>query len=369
MQDFPDVNRQFSPFGLLFVALGLVVAVGLGASVVDHVRGKHGGGSTTAAPRWAQVQSILSSNCSACHPGVVSSLNLTPAHSYDSIVGVRAVEDPSLPYVLAGDPAHSYLYLKIAGWPGNGPNPIIGARMPFGRGRLSDADIATIAAWIRGGAWGPTGQTVSANQVATPGNVNALAAAGAPQVSSGDATIAGTITDVNHRPIAGAIVAMLIIRKDLPGGEEHYLAAVTDDHGRYQIHGAPVGRVEIKAYASGTVYVSHLLTTESGATAQADVGLPTQALQNPTISNAQVTESGGQVQLSVDVAGSQLDRNYTLAVNPDSGRVFELRANPPGGETPGTWSRAVPAAGLTGRWVFVAISHLCTVSNMLTVTA
>ena len=38
----------------------------------------------------------------------------------------------------------------------------------------------------------------------------------------------------------------------LPGGEEHYLAAVTDPQGRYRIQGAPIGRVEIKAYASGT---------------------------------------------------------------------------------------------------------------------
>ena len=360
--------RRFSPFGLLFVALALVVGAGLVASLVEHLRGPHGGTAKGAAT-WARAQSILATNCSGCHPGVVASLDLTAAHAYASTVGVRAVEDPSLPYVLAGDPARSYLYLKVAGWPGNGRNPIVGGRMPFGKGPLSNADIAAIADWIRAGAPGASGRTVSANQVATPGNVAALAAAAAPQVASGDAAIAGTITDAAYRPVAGAIVAMLVVRKDLPGGEEHYLAAVTDRQGRYRIEGAPVGRVEIKAYASGTVYVSHLLTTEAATTAKADVGLPQEATETPTISNARVVRHGDQLQLSMDVQGARLDRNYTLAVNPGSGRVYELRATPPGSEAPGTWTRTVPVAGLSGRWVFVAISHLCNVSNMLTVPA
>jgi len=241
--------------------------------------------------------------------------------------------------------------------------------MPFGQRPLAADDVAAIRDWILAGAPGPDGRTVSANEVATPGNVAALAAADAPQVSSGNAAIAGTITDASHRPVAGAIVAMLVIRKDLPGGEEHYLAAVTDRQGRYRITGAPVGRVEIKAYASGTVYVSHLLTTEAATTVQADVGLPQEATETPTISDAHVIRAGDGLELSMDVRGSGLDRNYTLAVNPDSGRVFELRATPPGSETPGRWSRTVPAAGLHGRWLFIAISHLCNVSNTLTVPA
>jgi hypothetical protein len=354
-----------SGFGFLFVALFAVVFIGLADSVINRARGT----TTAKAASFTQVQSILSQNCSACHPGVVSSLDLTSSHSYASIVGVRAIEDPSLPYVLAGDPNHSFLYLKIAGWPGNGPNPIFGGRMPFGHPRLPDAEIATIASWIRGGARNAAGKTVSAGEVATPGNVTALAAAQAPQVESGTASIAGTITDAKHQPQAGAIVAMLVIRKDLPGGEEHYLAAVTDASGNYVIHGAPAGRVEIKAYSPGTVYVSHLLTTVDGQTTQANVGLPVQALQNPTISDAKVVASGSDLELSMNVQGSQLDRNYTLAVNPASGRVFELHATPDGSETPGVWQRTVPAAGLSGQWIFVAISHLCNVSNTLTVPA
>ena len=39
------------------------------------------------------------------------------------------------------------------------------------------------------------------------------------------------------RPIAGAVVAMLVVREDLPGGEEHYLAGVTGADGRYAHRG------------------------------------------------------------------------------------------------------------------------------------
>jgi hypothetical protein len=356
------VDRR-SPFGLVIVALVAVVVAGLVASIVDR-------GSSRAAPRvpFGAVKSLLASRCSGCHPGVVASLDLTPDHAYRSIVGVRAVEAPSLPLVLAGDPGRSYLYVKVAGWPGNGPNPIVGARMPFGQPALAAHDLATLRDWIAEGAPGDDGRTVSAGEVATPGNVEALAAANAPQVTSGDATIAGTITDARHRPLAGAIVTMLVVRRDLPGGEEHYLADVTDAAGRYAIHGAPVGRVEIKAYAPGTVYVSHLLTTAAGATTRADVGLPTEAARTPRIGHARVVPSGaGALRLAMDVSGRNLDRNYTLAVNPDSGRVFELRASPAGSETPGTWTTLVPSAGLRGRWLFVAIDHLCEVSNVLEV--
>ena len=356
-----------SSFGLVVVGLFLVIGTGLVASISGALRDRSGG--TARAATFTDVRSILSSSCSGCHPGVVASLDLTASKAYASIVGVRSTEAPSLPLIIAGDPDRSYLYLKVAGWPGNGPNPIVGGRMPFGQAPLTPQQLATIRSWIVAGAPNADGKTVSAGQVATPGIVTALKQAAAPQVSEGDATIAGVVYDAAHRPLAGAIVAMLVIRKELPGGEEHYLAAVTDADGRYAIRGAPVGRVEIKAYSTGTVYVSHLVTTTAGETAQADVGLPVEAFENPTISNARVTPTGDSLELSMDVQGSDLDRNYTLAVNPDSGRVFELRATPDGSENAGPWTRTVPAAGLTGRWIFVAVSHLCNVSNMITVPA
>lgn len=362
------LKHRRSPFGLVVVALVLVIGAGLVANVADPLRSRSGESHVRAVP-FGKVQGILASSCSGCHPGVVASLDLTAPKSYTSIVGVQSTEAPSLPLIIAGDPDRSYLYLKIAGWPGNGPNPIVGGRMPFAQPPLPAADLATIRDWITGGARNADGKTVSAGQVATPGNVTALAQAKAPQAATGDASIAGTIYDVKHRPLPGAVVAMLVIRPDLPGGEEHYLAAVTGADGRYTIRSAPVGRVEIKAYGTGTVYVSHLLTTAAGQTTVADVGLPTEATETPTISAAKVQRQGDQLVLSMDVQGARLDRNYTLAVNPDSGRVFELRATPDGSEQPGPWSRTVPAAGLDGGWIFLAVSHNCNVSNMISVPA
>ena len=97
------------------------------------------------------------------------------------------------------------------------------------------------------------------------------------------------------------------------------------------------------------------------------MGLPVEAIQVPTIADAQVRRAGDELELSMDVQGAALDRNYTLAVNADSGRVFEL-ASEAGGEKPGRWSRTVPAEGLTGTWTFMAVSHTCTVSPFLTAT-
>ena len=354
------------------IALPLVfvvaVAAALGYALRDNVMGSDSKGSSLASGPvvpWANVQSLLATKCSGCHPGVVPSLDLRPSTSYASIVGVRATEDRSLPYVVAGDPEHSFLYLKIAGWPGNHGNPAVGARMPFGEGPLPQAQRELIARWIAQGAKNGDGKTVSAAEVPTPGTVDALAAASAPQVVEGDAVIEGTVTDVKHRPLPGAVVSMLVIRKDLPGGEEHYRFGTADARGHYRITKAPIGRIAVKAYSPGTVYVTRYLTTTKGTVTQADVGLPTEVPGNPKVTAAKVVRVGDKLRVSMRVSGSGLDRNYTLAVNPQSGDSVELRAQGSGDEAPGVWSAEVRAAGHGGPWTFFAVTHLCTVSNFL----
>jgi hypothetical protein len=67
--------------------------------------------------------------------------------------------------------------------------------------------------------------------------------------------------------------------------------------------------------------------------------------------------------LSLQVRGANLDGNYTLAVNPRSGRVFELHhAN----NAPGRWTRTM-SRPLPGPWVFLAVDRQCNVSGFLTV--
>jgi hypothetical protein len=69
------------------------------------------------------------------------------------------------------------------------------------------------------------------------------------------------------------------------------------------------------------------------------------------------------MRLSMDVQGSNLDPNYTLAVNPGAGLVFELRN---AGEAPGVWSAEIDET-LPGPWVFLAVDTTCNVSDFLTV--
>ena len=352
----------------LLVVLCVVVAVtaGLGYGLRDERIGSSSTLASGAPASWADVRALLAGKCSGCHPGVVSSFDLRPTAAYASIVGVRSVEDPSLPYVIAGDPQRSFLFLKIAGWPGNHGAPAVGSRMPLGQGRLAQAQLDLIARWITQGAKNSAGKTVSADEVPSPGSVVALAAAKVPQVVQGDAVIEGTVTDVKHRPLPGAIVSMLVIRKDLPGGEQHYRFGTADANGHYRITKAPIGRIAVKAYAPGTVYVTRYLTTHEGGVTIADVGLPTEVPGNPRVTAAKIIRIGSKLRISMNVAGTGLDRNYTLAVNAQSGDAVELRAQGSSDQAPGTWSAKVPAAGHGGPWTFFAVTHLCTVSNFLT---
>lgn len=63
------------------------------------------------------------------------------------------------------------------------------------------------------------------------------------------------------------------------------------------------------------------------------------------------------------VAGSNLDGNYTLAVNPKAGITVELHN---AGNAEGRWSATSPSA-LPGPWVFLSVDEQCNVSNFLTV--
>jgi hypothetical protein len=67
--------------------------------------------------------------------------------------------------------------------------------------------------------------------------------------------------------------------------------------------------------------------------------------------------------LSMTVGGSDLDGNYTLAVNPGAGLVFELHN---AGNAPGTW-RATIEREFEGPWIFMAVDETCNVSEFLTV--
>ncbi len=350
----PCGRRVAGPLGLAAItAAVLVITTGCG-----------GGGSSTAKQvSFGQVQSVFAKyNCMSCHPVVNPSLDLRAGHAYGSLVGVRALEDPRLVRVVAGDPDRSFLYQKIAGDPELGDVPAIGARMPQGAPRMEQADIDLVAAWIKQGAKNDQGRTAGP-RVPTPGAPSPSPTGNEPQGPAGDATIEGTVQDERHRPLRGAVVTLLLRGPDQPGGEEHYRVAATDANGHYRLRNAPVGQYLLKAYASKRIYVSRIVALADRETATVDFGLPDRVIPNPTIAAPRVRHTGGRTTVSMTVTGSSLDPNYTLAVNPGSGLVFELHRADGG---PGLWARTIPRR-LTGPWIFLAVDHQCDISSFLTV--
>ncbi len=309
---------------------------------------------------YSQVQSLFSKyGCTSCHPFVNPSLNLQAGKSYANLVGVSALEDPRLYRVVAGDPGRSFLFLKVGGNPPLADIPAIGGRMPPSAPPIASSDLALIRTWIEQGAKGPDGKT-GGPRVTTPGSPP-TALGGAQDAASprGTGTITGTVLDQQRSPIAGALVTILLKGAAQEGGEEHYRVARTDRAGTFTLDHSPAGRFLLKAYAPSSIYVSRIVALGAGATQTIDFGLPRRVVANPSISAAKVDGR----RLSMTVRGSSLDANYTLAVNPASGLVFELR-NASGG--PGRWTRTLPRR-MAGPWVFLAVDHQCNTSGFLTV--
>jgi Carboxypeptidase regulatory-like domain len=319
--------------------------------------------SATKATRdvpYARIQGLFTKyGCSGCHPGVNPSLDLRPGHSYANLVGIRALEDPRLYRVVAGDPGKSFLYLKVGGDPAIFDIPAIGSRMPPAQPPIAAADRNLIRDWILAGAKGPNGKT-GGPEVKTPGSPpTGLGGTSLATAPTGRGTIRGTVVDQARKPIAGALVTLLLQGAGLEGGEEHYRVARTDARGRFELTHAPAGRFLLKAYAPRTIYVSRIVALRPGGTATVAFGLPNRVVPNPVISAPRVDGT----RLSLQVRGSALDGNYTLAVNPGTGRVFELHHT---NNAPGRWSATI-ARKLPGPWVFLAVDFQCNVSDFLTV--
>jgi mono/diheme cytochrome c family protein len=119
------------------------------------------GQDATTSVAFVAVQAIFAKSCVRCHdpahPLVPESptfieMPLTPTTAYAALVNKPASETCGGMRVTPGDATRSYLYHKVSD-----ATPCDGKRMPhpgmLANGPpLSDADIATIAAWINGGA-------------------------------------------------------------------------------------------------------------------------------------------------------------------------------------------------------------------------
>jgi Carboxypeptidase regulatory-like domain len=339
------------PFSALVILTALAIA-GLATSC-----GGDDGDGVADVP-YSDVQAVFDGNgCTGCHPGVNPSLDLTAENSYDELVGIEALEDPTLYRVVAGDPERSFLYLKIGGNPAIADIPAIGTRMPPRAPPISAEDMETVRNWILGGAKGPDG-TTGGPEVTTPGSApTGLGDAAVATRPKGTGAITGTVVGQDRRPIEGAFVTLLLTGSSLEGGEEHLRVATTDADGRFMLDEAPAGRFLLKAYAPSSIYVSRIVALDEGETEEIQFGLPNRVVVNPVVSGARVDG----LELSMDVQGSNLDGNYTLAVNPEAGITVELHSP---NNAPGRWSAVLPRA-VPGSWVFLAVDEQCNVSEFL----
>jgi hypothetical protein len=339
--------------------VGLLVAVVLSAATVGC--GGDDGGDAGAPVSYGEVQAVFEKyGCTSCHPGVNPSLDLTEPNSYGQLVGVQAVEDPTLYRVVAGDPGRSFLYLKLGGEAPVADIPAIGTRMPPRAPPIDAEDLDLVRRWILQGAKDEQGRT-GGPQVATPGTPPSGLDAPAASETEGSGTIEGSVVDQRFEPIEGALVTMLLSGGGQEGGEEHYRVAVTDARGRFTLAGAPEGQFLLKAYGPDTIYVSRIVALDDGERQEVHFGLPDRVVENPAIESPRVDGTT----LSLTVEGNDLDGNYTLAVNPRAGLVFELHN---AGNAPGTWSATIDRP-LTGPWIFMAVDETCNVSEFLTVGA
>jgi len=136
-----------------FKANKLYVNVKTPADPNGAIRGQINASTTPppAAPTLTQLKSTAFTVCGGCHTGggtsLPSSMDLTPANIYASIVNVASVEQPALKRIKPGDPDNSYVVQKLEGAAG-----ISGVRMPFGGPYLDQATIDQVRAWVTAGA-------------------------------------------------------------------------------------------------------------------------------------------------------------------------------------------------------------------------
>jgi len=158
--------RSWAALGLVACAVG---CAGNGQGL-DQNGQPIGSGGNPGGPVTADFQSIQANVftpiCSVCHIGAGApvGLQLDAAHSYNLLVGVPSVEEPSLLRVKPSDPTNSYMLHKIEGAPG-----IVGGQMPLGETPLPQATIAAISQWITNGA--PNAPSAAASSFEVQGTV------------------------------------------------------------------------------------------------------------------------------------------------------------------------------------------------------
>jgi hypothetical protein len=145
--------ERLKAWAALLIASCAAGCAGNGQGLDQNGQPISAGGGSSGGPITADLQSIqdnvFTPICSKCHigAGAPEGLQLDAAHSYNLLVGVPSVEQPTLLRVKPGDPDDSYMVHKIEGLSG-----ITGGQMPLGETPLPQATIDAIRQWITNGA-------------------------------------------------------------------------------------------------------------------------------------------------------------------------------------------------------------------------
>lgn len=100
----------------------------------------------------SRIQPVLEANCGGCHSDTRAEADfiVTGDDAYIRLLSA-SVQNPDMNLIEPGDPANSYLFLKLIG-----DESIVGLPMPInpitGVGRLSESELNDIQAWIENGA-------------------------------------------------------------------------------------------------------------------------------------------------------------------------------------------------------------------------
>ena len=187
-------HKFFAPLlaGVAAVAASLVGCAGngdglnsngqpIGSSSGSSGSGSGSTGTTSPGTPTADFESIqenvFTPICSPCHSGASApeGLMLDAAHSYNLLVGVPSNEVPTFDRVKPGDPADSYIIIKLTNAPG-----IVGNQMPLGEKPLEPATIAAISQWITNGAPPAASSTSATSTVNAMQKIQALANSAPP---------------------------------------------------------------------------------------------------------------------------------------------------------------------------------------------
>lgn len=119
-------------------------------------------GVDAGPPTWDSVQGIVRRSCvfSSCHGGRSAYPSLGADVDHAALIGAASREVPTLQLVVPGDPANSWLMIKLDGT--MAPRPecqadprACGVSMPQGVPVLERAERDLVREWIRLGAPGP----------------------------------------------------------------------------------------------------------------------------------------------------------------------------------------------------------------------